>query len=926
MAEIRGTDQYFKYNFGLSDTFSFQTTSSTCERFGRPFLDSSLTRNGQSHTSASGTTDSGASPQHSKFCIKNVFSPQKRRVFPPCIQPKAVKSFLKNNKISFNFCKPYTRLHSTQGLDDKNRSDTSLLSCAYSKVSSLFSPLNISGQAFTNDLFTFRASHCSQGICFPFQLDGRKFQGTGYTNSGFSGRLPYSIPKSNSAARSNTVGNTNDAAVGLANQLEEVYSSSSKTNRILRLNVGPVAKSQISTRFENKQDTINIVRVSQAKIGQSTRSPELGGSTEFRSISSSFGQIKFPAPFTSLHPVASLTNKVPSAVADRDSNRVEVVGTSLPNNFGYTSPQKGKFSHNGRCGLGVGCGTKRSFYQRLLVRRGRTVSLELQRNDNRSKMSPRVRSHSESFVSSFAIGQQVSRSLSEKRRREQIQEADGLDVRDISNTSEVSYSYCSLPYPGQIQHDCGRFVSSSVQTSGVAPSPRDNTSYFWKVGHSGNRSLCLQRCSRSGEVRIYGPERSTSVGSQRLCNRVVFQKSMDFPTPEFNASGSNALESSPRCLLDSSPPVAECFLEGRSQDSGNCATIHDSQPKESADRHIDGPASPTCTGSVSRSLEMWGWADSISSWSEEQKVLLSKGWRPSTISTYKPAWRRWLKWCLGSNVKYNDPTGSDLARFLADLHLKEKLSYKTILLHKSVVSQLCNVGTESRLSSNLLVKQMLKSISTQSPKSRSNFIWDTRVLEDWLSNSSPSENSLFEISCRCAVLLLLCSGRRVHDLSLLSIGATHCLQSNDSIVLWPKFGSKTDSDSYIQSGWKLLKNVDNQNLDPVFWLQKLISLGQDRRSSGSTDSLFVSIRGKAGPASKTVIAGWVKSVLRNAGIEASAGSFRSAVASRSWLDSESLDVIMSRANWRSSNTFKNFYRREVVSASNSSISRLFEAV
>lgn len=144
------------------------------------------------------------------------------------------------------------------------------------------------------------------------------------------------------------------------------------------------------------------------------------------------------------------------------------------------------------------------------------------------------------------------------------------------------------------------------------------------------------------------------------------------------------------------------------------------------------------------------------------------------------------------------------------------------------------------------------------------------------------------------------------------------------------FGSKTDSENYIQSGWKLLSNTQNKILDPVSWLKQLIDIGNTRRLACSSDRLFVTINGPAKAASRTVIAGWIKSVLKEAGIHTTPGSFRSAVASRSWLENESLEVIMSRANWRSENTFKKFYRKELrttqCSMNKQSLTNLFQPI
>ncbi|CAH0729765.1 unnamed protein product, partial [Brenthis ino] len=177
---------------------------------------------------------------------------------------------------------------------------------------------------------------------------------------------------------------------------------------------------------------------------------------------------------------------------------------------------------------------------------------------------------------------------------------------------------------------------------------------------------------------------------------------------------------------------------------------------------------------------------------------------------------------------------------------------------------LCNPNTESRLSSHVLVKQALKAIcnsqSVNNNKTKAP-IWDTDVLTDWLQNNLPNTNNLFECSARAAVLLLLYSGHRVHALTLLDIEDNNCLLKDESIIFWPKFGSKTDTVCNRQSGWRIYRNKDNQSLDPYFWIQKVIELSQSRRA--------ICKKKKPKEASSTNIGNCVKKILCQAGIKAS---------------------------------------------------------
>lgn len=75
------------------------------------------------------------------------------------------------------------------------------------------------------------------------------------------------------------------------------------------------------------------------------------------------------------------------------------------------------------------------------------------------------------------------------------------------------------------------------------------------------------------------------------------------------------------------------------------------------------------------------------------------------------------------------------------------------------------------------------------------------------------------------------------------------------------------------------------------------------------NSLFVSSYEKVRPASRAVIAGWISTALAAAKLPVSAGSIRSAVNSSLARDNLPLDLILSRGNWRSVDTFlKHYYR------------------
>ncbi|KAG6461773.1 hypothetical protein O3G_MSEX012851 [Manduca sexta] len=461
----------------------------------------------------------------------------------------------------------------------------------------------------------------------------------------------------------------------------------------------------------------------------------------------------------------------------------------------------------------------------------------------------------------------------------------------------------------------------------MAPSTSLCESSICKMGNTSNRPVRLGDSSRSLQLRVSRLERQSSPLSRCFQYSMALSTGLGISTTVPNSQGADAPKPIDGCVSDNCTAMGKGVLACRSQKSSASRPIDTEKSTQTSSQYVYGTSSPTSRENNSRGMEMWGWSKNLKAWNHEQLSLLKTSWRKSTLNTYETAWKRWVAWASSHDVDSSNPTGSQLAQFLSDLYLIHKLSYNTITLYKSVVSTLSNSESSSQLSSHALVKHILKSIAIKNPKSIKSPIWNVSDLISFLTNYSVDINNVFQTMRHTAILLLLCSGRRIHDLTLLRTDPDYCIISNNSIIFWPQFGSKTDCSNYRQSGWKLLNNPNKVNLNPIFWIKRTITLLNERRISAKCLNLFITVRGEAKPASRTVIAGWIKTLFKEAGISATPGSVRSAVASKNWLENCPLDEILARGNWRSANTFKKYYRREVMKVNNSStVTQLFSPI
>nr|CAH7759637.1 unnamed protein product [Callosobruchus chinensis] len=146
---------------------------------------------------------------------------------------------------------------------------------------------------------------------------------------------------------------------------------------------------------------------------------------------------------------------------------------------------------------------------------------------------------------------------------------------------------------------------------------------------------------------------------------------------------------------------------------------------------------------------------------------------------------------------------------------------------------------------------MIRGIEISKPPQNKTCIWDVGTLIDWLKKEKFNVKSLFQVSRQVALILLLASGRRTYDLTLLVISVENCVVSEEAIALC---GSKTEKFSRRQSGWKCLSNSET-SIDAVQWIKCLMRVSAQRRSSLDLTPLFITTRGKVGKASRSITAG-----------------------------------------------------------------------
>lgn len=335
----------------------------------------------------------------------------------------------------------------------------------------------------------------------------------------------------------------------------------------------------------------------------------------------------------------------------------------------------------------------------------------------------------------------------------------------------------------------------------------------------------------------------------------------------------------------------------------------------------------------------------------ERSNLLAKGLPPNVVATIQSArasstrglyaykWRAFEQWCQNRDVLPFQCSVVDVLTFLQEL-LDKGLSFSTIKVYLAAISA-CHVGFDSMTpGAHPLVMRFLKGVRRLRPTVRSSVpSWDlSLVLEAFCGPPfEPIESvDMKFLSYKTALLLALCSAKRVGDLHALSVHPS-CTQfscDGSKVTLRPNVAylPKVIPAAYSSMAFELLSFCPPpfaseeqrrlHSLCPVRALRTYIDRTQTVRSC---DQLFVCFanpaRGKA--LSKQRLSHWIVEAISLAygsrglplphGVRAH--STRGMATSWALFKGVPISDVCAAASWSSPHTFVRFYRLDVTAPS-----------
>ena len=309
---------------------------------------------------------------------------------------------------------------------------------------------------------------------------------------------------------------------------------------------------------------------------------------------------------------------------------------------------------------------------------------------------------------------------------------------------------------------------------------------------------------------------------------------------------------------------------------------------------------------IRRSLEQQGFSPSVID-------TMLKCRREKSVSLYDSYLNKWNDFCNDRKLDPIYASVQNVLDFLQFLFDDNSRGASAIGTARSALSSVVILPDGSKVGENVFVKQFIRGIKSLKPaKPRYLSTWDPQLVidmfltDDW---NSAKDLSLLALSAKTVMLILLATFQRGQIIVALNLDRMIMLEDEirfEILASEVKQGSRNN----FKPEPIIFKKIDEARICIYEHVRVYLDRTSDVR--GDVKQLFVISRKPFNAVSRDSVSHWVKSVMREAGIDVDVfapGSTRSASASGAFLSGVPLEHIMKMAGWSQSATFMKWYKR-----------------
>jgi site-specific recombinase XerD len=278
---------------------------------------------------------------------------------------------------------------------------------------------------------------------------------------------------------------------------------------------------------------------------------------------------------------------------------------------------------------------------------------------------------------------------------------------------------------------------------------------------------------------------------------------------------------------------------------------------------------------------------------------------PSTLKRYKGIFALFQDYLTDVGRSMDTVETEDVLSFVQDYVDDHKAASTIRSVYSSLLFHFRLRGKDEFLTRNPIIQMFVEGAQRLAPPPRkSQVIWDPEIPLSFISRRS-RPTKFRQAGQEALLLLLLATGIRVDCASKLS---RTLVKREDVCNIAYLLRRKTGF-----SGPQAIRCfTENPRLCPVLAIEHFLSLGAAIRKH---DDLFLFISSSGTRAHIDTLRHWVQDLLKEAGIETSAGSCRSASTSAAVSREVDIDIVLKSAGWARESTFRRFYERKVAPTS-----------
>ena len=519
-------------------------------------------------------------------------------------------------------------------------------------------------------------------------------------------------------------------------------------------------------------------------------------------------------------------------------------------------------------------------------------------------------SNTEATAHQSTDGQFYSCCLRQQERRNQVINAGGVSGRAMGSLPSEQYMDNSTTPSWNSEYRCGLGLTSLQRTHGMDSGQVNFHTYSKKILHSTSRSVCISTESPATKICVTAPR---SRGDECGCNDLAMEQ-MDIIHSPPNSNATSHPEE------DSGGPVelsAHCPKLAGTDMVSTPAAVVDRHPSDFANvgAHNISTIQPASQASTLANAETRGMAAFRGRCEAEGLPpqvcdILMASWRDGTKKRYEGPWKLWTSWCLSRNTYPFSATITEVLLFLAEQFNQRNLSYRTIGVYKSCISQLHDPVGGQPLGTLPLLSRFMKGIfELRPPTPKVCSTWSVKTLLQYLNSlESNAKLSLKDLTLKTTILLALTSSTRAHELAALHLDFISKKEHSWEFTI-PQH-VKNSRPNHPPRKLFLPSFPENRNLCVI---ESLKDYTMRTALIRKDQNLLVSYATPHRAIGSQTVSRWIRTVLLTAGINSqyTSHSTRSAATSAAADNGVPIEDILAAADWSSETTFETFYHKPV---------------